>query len=82
MAKRYGYKPVKGFCSASVFFYADKKKAIASSTKATSDLLALLKEECSSWEELKSKIHFDDDAIKVVEAYEKLGVSFESVRWK
>lgn len=28
------------------------------------------------------KIHFDDDAIKVVEAYEKLGVSFESVRWK
>lgn len=76
-------RPVKGFCCGDVqFFVPNRKKPIASSTKATSDCLALLKAESSSWQELKGKLLYDREALQVIEAHEKLNVPFEAVKWK
>jgi len=65
------------------YFATGRKKAIASSTIATSNFLCVLKEEASSWEELKKKICdsalFDEEALKIVEKYEELKVSFDEV---
>lgn len=46
-----------------------RKKPIAYSTKATSDLIAVLAEEGGTIAEVHRKINFDEDAKAVLQAY-------------
>lgn len=46
-----------------------RKKPIAYSTKATSDLIAVLAEEGGTIAEVQRKINFDEDAKAVLQAY-------------
>lgn len=67
-------KPPKGWYSSDVSWHVPKrKKPIAYSTIATSDLIVMLSEEGLTIQEVYDRILFDDEAKKVLDEYIKRG---------
>ena len=63
-------KTPKGWNSSDVrWFVPKKKKPIAYSTTATSDLIALLSQEHKTIQEVHDAINFDQEAKKVLQSY-------------
>jgi hypothetical protein len=62
------------------WFVPNKKKPIAYSTVATSDLIGLLSQECETIQNVYDAINYDEEAKEILQKYIDLGYGNEVAR--